>query len=80
MELAGVEIELLDEEREVKEGILCRSFATEYGDVTAFYYQNPDTERQYFALNFEDNDTHDYILAEGESGGMLRIEIKLKEE
>lgn len=78
MQLVGVEIDILDEEENPKTGILCRSFTTEYGDVTAFYYRNPATQGEYFALNFEDNDTYDYILAEGETGGAVRIEIKLK--
>lgn len=80
MQLVGVEIDILDEEENPKTGILCRSFTTEYGDVTAFYYRNPATQGEYFALNFEDNDTYDYILAEGETGGAVRIEIKLKQE
>lgn len=78
MGLTGIEIDILDDMERPKEGILCRSFDTEYGPVTAFYYRNKDSFQEYFAIKFENHDTYDYILAQGITGGEMRIEVKMK--
>lgn len=78
LQLTGVKIDILDEKGRPKDGILCRSFDTEYGEITAFYYRNANSFKEYFAIIFEDHDTYDHILAQGETGGEMRIEIKLK--
>lgn len=78
MQLTGVEIDILDEEERPENKILCRSYDTEYGRITAFYYRNADDLQEYFAIKFEENETYDYILAKGTTGEEMRVEVKLK--